>query len=115
MGEWSSSTGSSASLISFALDNSFSGTSLFLGVSPGNSGGPASSTGPLGYQLWVQRFSTSADLATATGAGAILPSIASTLFVGALVGPLSTFQCSVFAGRLLGARNRNSNFNRRAI
>lgn len=98
MGEWSSSTGPSGSLITFALDNSFSGSSLFLGVSPGSSNGQAGSTTPLGYQLWVERFSAPIDLAAATGAGAILPSIASTLFVGALVGPLSSLTAASARG-----------------
>jgi hypothetical protein len=98
MGEWSSSAGASGSLITFALDNSFSGSTLFLGVSPGNLNGQPGSEAPVGYQLWVQRFSASTDLATATGAGAILPSIASTLFVGALVAPLSTLTAAPSRG-----------------
>jgi hypothetical protein len=98
MGEWSSSTGPSGSLITFALDNSFSGSSLFLGVSPGGPNGQAGSTTPLGYQLWVDSFSAPTDLAAATGAGAILPSIASTLFVGALVGPLSSLTAASARG-----------------
>jgi hypothetical protein len=98
MGEWSSGTGASGSFINFALDNSFSGSSLFVGVSPGNPNGQAGSAAPLGYQLWVQRFNAPTDLATATGAGAILPSIASTLFVGALVGPLSTLSAAASQG-----------------
>jgi len=98
MGEWSASTGASGSPITFALDNSFSGSTLFLGVSPGNPNGQPGSAGPLGYQLWVQRFSAPTDLATATGAGAILPSIASTLFVGALVAPLSTLNAAPSRG-----------------
>ena len=89
--------GASGSLITFALDNSFSGSTLFLGVSPGNPMA-SGSAGPLGYQLWVQRFSAPTDLATATGAGAILPSIASTLFVGALVAPLSTLTAAPSRG-----------------
>ena len=98
MGEWPSSTGSSGSLITFALDNSFSGSSLFLGVSPGNPNGRQVRPCLLGYQLWVQRFSAPTDLATATGAGAILPSIASTLFVGALVVPLLTLTAAPSRG-----------------
>jgi len=98
MGEWSSSAGVGDSPISFALNNSFSGSTLFLGVSPGSPSGQAGWAAPVGYQLWVQRFSASADLASATGAGAILPSIASTLFVGALVGPLSTLSAAPSRG-----------------
>jgi hypothetical protein len=98
MGEWSASTGGSGSLISLALDNSFSGSSMFLGVSPGSPNGQAGLGVPVGYQLWVQRFSTSTDLVTAMGAGAILPSIASTLFVGALVAPLSNVSAAPSRG-----------------
>ncbi len=98
MGAWPSSTGAGGSLITFALDSSFSGSTLFLGVSTGNPNGQTGSVAPLGYQLWVQRFSATADLATATGAGAILPSIASTLFVGALVAPLSTLTAAPSRG-----------------
>jgi hypothetical protein len=52
LGEWTSG-GQGASILLAQLGPQAAGSTLYLGVSAGNSGGPAASSAGIGYQLWV--------------------------------------------------------------
>jgi hypothetical protein len=74
--------------INFALDNHFSGSALFLGISAPGQNGPGAGA-MTDYQLWVQQFTTPLVPPSPAGAVALLPATTNALFVGAIVQPLT--------------------------
>jgi hypothetical protein len=98
IGKWSSSPDSSGSPISLELDTQFSGSTLYLGISGANHNGPAAPTLWIDYQLWVQRF-TAPVSPSAASEGISIPSPTSTsLFLGALVQPLTALSAAQSRG-----------------
>jgi hypothetical protein len=88
VGTGSSSPDMTGPPINFVLDNHFSGSTLFLGISaPGQNGLGAGSV--IDYQLWVQQFTTPLGPPSPAGAVAFIPATAGALFIGALVQPLT--------------------------
>jgi hypothetical protein len=88
VGTGSSSPDITGSPINFVLDNHFSGSTLFLGISaPGQNGAGAGLM--TDYQLWVQQFTTPLSAPSPAGAVTLIPATTNALFVGAIVQPLT--------------------------
>src|SRR5206468_460629 len=67
LGEWSAG-GQGAGSVHAELGSMSSGTTLYLGVTAGNSSGTAAPAGTVNYQLWISIQSTTGLSTTAAGA-----------------------------------------------